>query len=322
MSDAADGDLRFDWQDSQDVLSALIGLVGLRGVVLATMDLGAPWRVSNAEARHPVFHTVASGTAVLCCPAASKPVILQAGDAVLLPRGGTYVLTDHGRNKGAPRILVPEPRAGEPRCSIRAGGRGRRTQVTCCAFRFQDVSAAPLLNLLPELVVVREQDAAVGVRGLVAELVREAGTEAIGTEAMVSRLAELCFLAMLRIHFAAEGAADSGLLTAIADPHVGRALGLMHASLDAPWTVATLASKVGMSRAAFAQRFAETTGESPIRYIQLCRIAEAKRMLAQTGLNTSEIGQHVGYTDPAGFSRAFRREVGLSPREYRRAANG
>ncbi|MEM7157476.1 MAG: AraC family transcriptional regulator [Myxococcota bacterium] len=314
----SDDDRLFDWQDSHDVLSALIRQVGLRGVVLSTMDLGAPWRVMNSEAADPVLHVIGRGKAYVRTPQQPQPIPLEAGDVVLLPRGGTYEITSSARALAAPRIDVPDQRGG-PRCSVRRGGTGPRTAITCCAFRFQEVSAAPLLGLLPMVVVVRADEATAGIRAFIDGLVQESSETRLGTEGMVSRLAELAFLGVLRLHFERVGT-DSGLLAAVTHPQIGRALGLVHAALDAPWTVATLASKVGMSRAAFAQLFSEKTCESPIRYIQLCRIEEAKRMLAQTPLNLSEIGQRVGYTDPAGFSRAFRREVGVSPRQYRRVA--
>lgn len=311
-------DSHVSWQDSHDVLGALIRLVGLRGVVLAVMDLGAPWRVTNAAAASPVLHTVAQGSAKLAVEAA-PPATLHAGDAALLPRGGTYELTDRRGGARAAPVPVPEPTPGGPRCSLRAGGKGQRTRVTCCAFAFETVSAAPLLNLLPPVVIVRSE-ASAGVGTYLGELVREARATTPGSDAIVARLAELCFIGMLREHLASQGADDPGLLAAVTHPQVGRALGLIHAHLEAPWTVASLAGEVGMSRAAFAQAFGLTTGVAPIRYIQLCRIAEAKRMLAHTRMNLADVGQQVGYTDAAGFARAFRRVVGLSPREYRRAS--
>ncbi|MEM6991553.1 MAG: AraC family transcriptional regulator [Myxococcota bacterium] len=311
-------DTHLDWQDSHDVLSSLVRVVGLHGVVLSTMSLGAPWRVINTEACDPVLHVVGAGEAHIRTPATSRYVRLQEGDVVMLPRGGTYELLDSGSEPATGHIPVPVQDGG-PRCSIRAGGSGPRTQLTCCAFRFQAVSAAPLLNLLPPFVVVPASDPRANVAEFVDALAREAKHSRLGTEGIVSRLAELAFLGALRFHFEGNVDRNSGLLAAVTHPQIGRALGLVHGALDEPWTVATLASKVGMSRAAFAQLFAEKTCESPIRYIQLCRIEEAKRMLAQTPLNLSEIGQRVGYTDPAGFSRAFRRLVGQSPRQYRRA---
>lgn len=319
MTRSSDDDQTFDWQDSNDVLSSMIRLVGLHGVVLSTMSLGAPWRVVNARACAPVLHVVGSGEAYLHARGASDSVKLSAGDVAMLPRGGSYEITD-AQGTEAPPLEAPEQDSGQ-RCSVRLGGSGPRTELTCCSFRFDAVSSVPLLNLLPQLVVVPAVEAGASVRGFIETLVCESQRNRVGTEGMVSRLAELVYLAVLRIHFDMESQrAETGLLAAVTHPQIGRALGLVHAELAAPWTVATLASKVGMSRAAFAQLFTEKTSASPIRYIQLCRIEEAKRMLAQTPMNLSEIGQCVGYTDPAGFSRAFRREVGVSPRDYRQAS--
>jgi AraC-like DNA-binding protein len=310
-------DIDLDWDESQDVLSALVRIVGLRGLVLSTMALGAPWRVRNAVPADPVLHVVTAGLAFFRSHADETPVQLTPGDAVMLPGGGAYELVDEYPSRAEELIDVPQQADGM-RCSLRLGGSGARTELTCCKYRFRDATAAPLLNLLPPRIVVRSGTGSSGVRSFLRELVAESKANRPGTEGVMSRLAELVFLLVLRSHFDAHGSVDRGLLAAVADPRVGRALKQIHGSLGTAWTVAKLAGSVGMSRAAFSQLFTAKTGVSPMAYTQRCRLQEAARLLRETNLNLSEIGQCVGYSDATAFSRAFRRDVGSSPTDYRR----
>lgn len=310
-------DAPIDWAHSHDVLSALVSVVGMKGVVLSVLSLGAPWTITHPPSLDPVMHAVGSGLAYLRTPGSDAPVVLMPGDVALLPRGGRYRISDKPEVSLQQRVDVPNLH-GRARCSIRAGGVGPRTEVTCCAFRFRDTTAAPLLGLLPEMVVLRGTTQTAAVQNYLTVLFDEARSNRAGTEGIVSRLAELLYLSALREQVEAADAHGRGVLAALAHPQLARALGLVHGALEQPWTVANVAAKVGMSRAAFAQLFAETTGCAPMRYIQRCRLEEAKRLLAHSQLGLAEIGRRVGYRDPAGFSRAFRRAVGTTPRAFRR----
>ncbi len=309
-------DKALEWRDSDDVLSAVVDIVGLRGLLLSTVSLGSPWRVRNPTPASPVLHVVNSGQAYISTPATPTPIELNAGDVVMLPKGGTYEIVDQYPSTAETLSEVPL-QSGGTRCSVRLGGTGHTTELTCCMYRFESPAAAPLLNLLPPVIAVCRPEQSADIRFFLSALVGESTANRPGTEGTVSRLAELVLLRMLRAHFETQDSVTPGLLAATADPHIGAALGLIHASLSEPWTVATLASKVGMSRAAFSQLFSEKAGVAPIRYIQMCRIQRATRLLVESPHSLSEIGRRIGYSDATAFSRAFRREVGVSPREYR-----
>ncbi len=304
------------WDKQHDVLTSLVSIVGLRGLVLSTMELGAPWRIRNTRATDPVLHVVTSGLGFVSTAEAVSPIELGPGDAVMLLSGSHYEVVDQYPSRAQEDIVVPSQGDGT-RCSARVGGLGPRTELTCCVYRFHSASAAPLLHLLPSAIVVRADHDNSTVRVLLEELVRESKKNQSGSEGVMSRLAELVFLLMLRSHLETVKAGDRGLLAAVVDPRVGRALRHIHKNLSAPWTVASLAAAVGMSRAGFSELFTEKTGDSPIKYIHRCRIHEAMRLLRNSKLGLSEIGKSVGYSDAAAFSRAFRRDVGTAPRDYR-----
>ncbi|MEO6598277.1 MAG: AraC family transcriptional regulator [Polyangiaceae bacterium] len=109
-------------------------------------------------------------------------------------------------------------------------------------------------------------------------------------------------------------AADHRLL----DRKVARALGLLQAEPAKGWTVERLARAVGLSRAAFARRFAAVSGRTPLRYLTELRLALAASLLETTDDSLAELALRVGYTSEFAFSRAFKRQHGVAPGSFRR----
>lgn len=318
MDDGGDIQDHFANLSEGDALSSFVASAGLQGIVLSSLDLGAPWCIGEARGAPAVLHFVEEGVAFFREMPGDEPIELGTGDAVMLPRGGPYTLGDEPLHGEHPQRSSPP--GGRVRCAVRWGGDGPRTRLTCCAYRFlETATSAPLLSFLPPVIVVRRGTASDDIRRTLVDLAQEVGADGLGTSGILSRLAELAFLRVLREHLSDRRVTPHDILGGLADPHVGEALASIHRSLAEPWTVASLAARVGLSRTGFAELFSAKTGVSPMRYLQMCRIQEAARLVALTNLGISEIGQRVGYTDAAAFSRAFRRETGKAAREYRRA---
>lgn len=111
---------------------------------------------------------------------------------------------------------------------------------------------------------------------------------------------------------------QSSRLRLLSDSRLARALEYVHENYQLPLSLPDLAKRAGMSRASFAHHFQRAAGESPIRYLVHLRLAQAKLMLAESVQTVSEISHHVGFTDQGYFTRAFKREIRLTPTEYRR----
>ncbi len=83
--------------------------------------------------------------------------------------------------------------------------------------------------------------------------------------------------------------------------------------LSRTWTIAELARRCGLSEKRLKAGFQKEFGKPVYRYLQLARLTEAKRMLAETDRNVTEISLEVGYTSTSHFARVFLREFGVLP---------
>ena len=113
---------------------------------------------------------------------------------------------------------------------------------------------------------------------------------------------------------------QAGWYGAQGDLVVGPALRLIHDDPAHPWTIAELAARVGISRAALARRFTDRVGEPPMTYLTAWRLALAADRLLEPRATIETVARDVGYSSGFALSAAFKRERGISPREHRERA--
>ena len=89
------------------------------------------------------------------------------------------------------------------------------------------------------------------------------------------------------------------------------------AAVARDWTVADYAHALGCSATHLGRLTRAHAGQSPAAFLTALRMQEARRLLAYTLMDVAEVGYRLGYEDPSYFSRAFRRETGLSPSAFR-----
>jgi AraC-like DNA-binding protein len=190
----------------------------------------------------------------------------------------------------------------------------------------------PLFAALPPVIHLRGDDPAVR-RWLQPTLdfihVEMAG-RLQGAQTVLRRLADVLFIQAVRAYAArdacdadggadgADGAGTVGWLRGLSDPRVGRALMLLHARFEAPWTLDTLAAEVGLSRTLLAVRFKALVGESPIGYLTRWRITRAANLLRSGSDSVARVAEKVGYGSEVVFAKAFRRITGMPPGQFRR----
>jgi AraC-like DNA-binding protein len=140
-----------------------------------------------------------------------------------------------------------------------------------------------------------------------------------GYEAMRERLAETLFIQLLR-YYMRTATEFQGLVRALADPQLAGALAAMHAEPGRDWDVDQLAAHSNMSRSAFAHRFSELMGASPIQYLYGWRMHLAEQMLREPRKSVAQVADALGYKTEAAFRNAFKRARGIGPGQVRRTA--
>ncbi|MAT66517.1 MAG: AraC family transcriptional regulator [Gammaproteobacteria bacterium] len=85
-----------------------------------------------------------------------------------------------------------------------------------------------------------------------------------------------------------------------------------------PNPVSAMVGLSGLAERTFKRRFRQATGMAPLEYVHALRLEEAKQMLETGDMPIEAIANEVGYEDAGYFSRLFRRQVGLTPGQYRR----
>ncbi|MFF7358433.1 MULTISPECIES: AraC family transcriptional regulator [Streptomyces] len=304
-----------------DVLSDVVAAMRIGRPHSSRRYKYAPWGLRFAAADEAGFHVVLRGSAWLV-PHDGEPVALAPGDVVFLAHGfGHSLVSAPGVSTQEIRLLPDGTWSGVPPEEPREGCPD--TVTLCGTYRLDRDRAHRLLAELPEVVHL---PARVGshrsLRAAVELLGMELEEQRPGTDAIVTSLLDTLLLYILRAWWESERAAGRarGWAAALGDPAVAAALRAIHGEPARAWTVAELGAVGGLSRAAFARRFATLVGEPPLAYLTWWRMTTAGRLLRHDDLSLREIAGRVGYTSEFAFAKAFKREYGVAPGRYRRGA--
>lgn len=185
--------------------------------------------------------------------------------------------------------------------------------VVCGTVLFGVGGRNPVTDSLPSVVLVALA-ALPGVDALLALMFDEAFSGQCGSQAALDRLCEVLMIRLLR-HCIDLGLTQGGTLAGLADSRLAKALVEIHANPARKWALTDMAAAAGMSRARFAVRFRDITGETPADYLATWRVLGAQRLLKQ-GLPLKQVAGEVGYGSASALTRAFVRKLGCSPAEW------
>jgi AraC-like DNA-binding protein len=207
---------------------------------------------------------------------------------------------------------------------MRIGGDGELTRIAYAVLRVDDPLSARLFAELPPVVRADswDDDDAGSFQTVLRLLAREAMADRPGGETVMTRLADVLVIQVVRRWLRSRTVPESGWIAGLSDPHLGRALARIHTEPGAILTLVELAREARLSRSAFAERFARVVGEPPMRYLAGWRLDAARGELVRGDESIATISDRVGYASEAAFSRAFKRRHGLTPGDVRRAARG
>ena len=247
------------------------------------------WHEPEPAVETCIFHLIGEGQCELQAACLEQPQTLVAGDLVVFPHGDAHHLSGDGF-----------------------------TTMLCGQFDFVAGPRNPIIDSLPDCVIVREREAGTAFRRVAQIMCEEARSGSFGSRAVLDKLADSLFVMTVRHHLNSTSQ-RRGLLAALADPKLRRALSAMHGNPGQEWTVAELAAEACMSRTAFSELFSGVLGMSPIYYLTQWRMMEALKLLQDSGLSVLAIAERFGYQTEAAFRRSFKRVHGHGPGHFRRA---
>jgi len=315
-----------------DPLTDIVRSLALTGGVFLEGEFTAPWAIESkvtAEDCQPfmpvphqlvAYHVVTDGEMIVSLNGDEQHEA-KAGDVVFLPSNALHKISSE---RDLPTTVVDDlflPPAEGRLATISFGGGGAQTRILC-GFIASESGPCPLLDTLPEILIIGIEDIATlnWLEASIAMAARELTSGRVSSSAVMAQLSRLLLVEALRAYLETEKH-PKGWLAGMANPRIARALAHIHHSIENPASIEDLAEEVGMSRSTFVQTFSELIGMSPGRYALSQRIKIAEMLLGETDLTTSEIAYRAGYDAPEAFSRAFKRETGISPVEWRRVKN-
>ena len=294
-------------------LDELLTTLDVRVHAVATCAVCSGHRLVFDPMGMVTVHYVLKGSGVMQVRGQS-PAIFRSKSVLIIPPGGRVTLATHGETRDVPAaeagrlgpdgLLVFGAGEGEPDLLIASG---TITATFAGGFGLFDRLSEPLVE---EVEHIHFLSAAIDL------LLDETRAPGFATRAFTEALMRQCLLLVLRSHFNRSGP-ESPLFTHLGDERLVRSLSRVLVEPGGQHTLATLAGEAGMSRSAFANRFAEAFGQTPFEFVLRVRLRHAAHLLRATDLPVKMIADAAGFASRSHFSRAFRAAFGRDPSSYR-----
>jgi AraC-like DNA-binding protein len=259
---------------STDPLSDVLRAVRLDGAFFYAVEASGPWCVEAVAAKdltprilpgadHLIsYHILTAGR---CWGGLlGEPLVpLQPGDVIVFPHGNAHVMSG---SADMPVKVLPASPARYPE-TVTLGDGGPVTATLVCGFLGCDRRPFnPLLSTLPHQLHLPGLSSG-WLQSFARQVVEESQARRVGADTVLTRLAELMFVEVLRRYVETLPPGQRGWLAGLRDDIVGRGLGLLHGAPAHAWTLDELADGVAISRSAFADRFTTLVGQPPMQYL-------------------------------------------------------
>jgi AraC-like DNA-binding protein len=309
-----------------DSLGGLLDAPRARGAFALRAVMRSPWSL-RILAESPLTLIAGMAGEVWITPDSGDAVRIGAGD-IAITRGPDHYTVSSSTNAAPSVIIHPGQHCCDPDGNslsekmthgVRTWGNDPAGDTLFLVGAYEHLSdiSDRLLRALPPLLSISGDD---WDSPIVALLGDEIMKDEPGQAAVLDRLLDLLLTAVLKAWFGKRDRTSPEWWRYQGDRIVERALRLMHDRPDQAWTLNTLASATGASRASLSRRFQDLVGEPPMTFLKNWRMALAADLLCRPNETVGTVAEKVGYSTPFAFSAAFKRVRGLSPQEHRKSA--
>ncbi len=288
-----------------DLIELLLERVNLRTRVFHRGKHCGNWKLDLEHSGKALLHFVSEGNCVVELPEHQGYINLAQGDLLLFPKAGTHVL----------RALVQTPGEIEKQTDISKPPPNNNVSRLICAYvEFDPKAHNPLFDALPSYVLAKADSHPdnTWLRHLLELLFAEASSETTASHTVIERLTDILFIHIIRSYLA-NYPEHTGILAAYNNPALRSVLELMHHKPQKPWSIADFAAKANLSRSAFIEKFTRTLEVAPMTYLTQQRLEYAYRLLKEGESKIIDIALNCGYENESSFSKAFKREYGITP---------
>lgn len=277
-----------------EVLSDILSGLRATGSVYFCDFLVPPWALPYEGEERAMFHLVRRGRCQFEID--GEAYLLEQGDFVFIAPGVDHRMASRDTDDV-------------------------QTLLLCGYCQFDAVVNDVLLRSLPRYVYMQhdEFEQWPWLARTLEHLSAEYMSGAPGSELTVNKLTEVLLVQLLRADFGR--GTDVGIVAALRDKRLARALTAIHNEPGEAWTMEKAAEEATMSRSGFARLFKEMLKSSFFDYLTRLRMRNARHLLATSNLPVPMIAEKVGYRSDLSFVKAFKKLHGLTPRAYRQRAD-
>lgn len=297
-----------------DPLSEVLSLLKLQSYMVGGFDWAGEWCLQFERYDGIKCYALVSGHCWLAVEGAGDPIRLATGDCFLLPRGLPFRLASE---LTVPPMDVHKFLDTPVNGGVRTWNGGGDCFLIGGYFAFTGGHARMLLEDLPPIVHIGSEADKEQLRWALERMRQELREERPGGSLVAQQLATMMLVQALRLHLAEGLSGRAGWWFALVDPQMKAAITAVHDDPGFRWTLQELAERSGMSRSVFALKFKAVVGTSPMEYLTRWRMLLAGERLRGSEEGVAGIAVSVGYESESAFSKAFRRVMGCSPRQYR-----
>jgi AraC family transcriptional activator of mtrCDE len=309
-----------------DLLSDILTNLSMRGTLYFRTSFTKPWGVAVPNYENVArFHFAHRGSCLVKVDGAEEPIDLAQGDLVIIPHGAAHSMyCGHDPERTIMPLDVVLEKSGYDGSGVLVYGGEEpqsETQLICGHFSFEPDTRHILMERLPPLIHLKNYGESAGrwMEATLRVIGEEAGGHRMGGDLIALKMSEAILAQAIR-SFIESSDADTWALGAFSDKHLSRAIDAFHKAPADRWTVETLAHAAGMSRTGFAVQFQKMMLMSPMEYLTGWRMEIAKKVLKKAGTSLTDAAESAGYSSDSAFTRAFKKETGATPAEFRRSS--